>query len=96
MVNYVTGSEFLFYIVNGKNYNHIIDPDTLMPSDRFISVSIICESSALADALSTSLFSMSIEDGKEVLSQFENVHAMWVTTERKIEYSSGFNQFISN
>ena len=91
-----SGSYQRFYIVNGKNYNHIIDPDTLMPSDRFISVSIICESSALADALSTSLFSMSIEDGKEVLSQFENVHAMWVTTERKIEYSSGFNQFISN
>lgn len=90
-----SGSYQRFYIVKGNNYNHIIDPDTLMPSDRFVSVSVLCENSALADALSTSLFSMSIEEGKAVISQFENVHAMWVTNDRQITYSQGFSSFIS-
>lgn len=90
-----SGSYQRYYIVGGKNYNHIIDPSTLMPSERFISVSVICESSALADALSTSLFCMSIEEGKEILSQFENIHAMWVSKDRQITYSSGFSNFLS-
>ena len=89
-----SGSYQRFYIVNGKNYNHIIDPDTLFPAERFISVSIICESSALADALSTSLFTMSIADGEKVLSRFENVHAMWVSIDGQIKYSSSFSDFI--
>lgn len=90
-----SGSYQRFYIVGGKNYNHIIDPDTLMPSERFVSVSIVCKSSALADALSTALFSMSVEDGQKLLAQFDNVHAMWVLNNREIKYSSGFSSFLT-
>ncbi|MDO4741611.1 MAG: FAD:protein FMN transferase, partial [Eubacteriales bacterium] len=36
-----------FYTVDGVNYHHLIDPDTLMPATNFRSVSIITEDSGL-------------------------------------------------
>ncbi len=30
-----------FYEVDGKRYNHIIDPDTLMPADHFSAVAVL-------------------------------------------------------
>lgn len=44
-----------YYTVDGKNYHHIVDPDTLMPSDEYLSVSIVCADSEIADAYSTAV-----------------------------------------
>lgn len=91
-----SGSYQRYYIVNGKNYNHIIDPDTLMPSDTFISVSVLTESSAIADALSTALFSMSFEEGKALIENINDAEAMWALSNGELKYSSGFSKFIVN
>ena len=58
-----------FYVVDGKNYHHIIDGDTLMPEDRYLSVSVLTEDSGLADALSTALFNMDYEEGKSFVEE---------------------------
>lgn len=91
-----SGSYQRYYIVDGKNYNHIIDPDSLFPADKYISVSVVCESSALADALSTSLFCMSVEEGKKLIADIGDVEAMWVHANGEIVYSSGFANYISD
>jgi len=49
-----SGSYQRFYVVDGKSYNHIIDGDSLMPSERYLSVSVLCESSAAVFRLTTS------------------------------------------
>jgi thiamine biosynthesis lipoprotein len=64
-----------------------------MPSAYFNSVSVLCKDSGKADALSTALFSMSYEDGKKLIEEQSDAEAMWVTTEGKQLYSSGFENF---
>lgn len=66
-----SGTYERFFICDGKRYHHIIDPVTLFPSDRYQSVSVQCANSGTADALSTALFNMSIEDGEQLAEQFE-------------------------
>ncbi len=89
----VSGSYQRFYTVDGNEYHHIIDPETLMPAKGFKSVSVLCEDSGLADSLSTALFTMSLEDGQKLIASLENTHAMWVTEAGKLYYSENFKNF---
>lgn len=82
------------FTYDGKTYHHIIDRDTNMPSDYFSSVSIVCYDSALADALSTALFCMSEEKGRILLSQFEEVEALWVYSDGKKTMTDGFTKLV--
>lgn len=82
-----------FYEVNGKNYHHIIDPETLFPGDKYLSVSVLTKDSGLGDALSTSLFLMSIEDGKNLVDSLENVEVMWVKPNGEQIYTDGFKNY---
>ena len=88
-----SGSYQRFYTVNGKNYHHIIDPDTLYPAEYFASVSVLCEDSAIADGLSTTLFCLPFDDGKKLLKNFDGVYAMWVTKDGQKLYSDGFENY---
>ena len=81
------------YSVNGELYHHIIDPETLHPSGYFRSVTIVCEDSGLADALSTALFVLPLEEGRALLEEC-GAEAMWVDRDGKIYYSSGFEKLI--
>ncbi len=75
----VTSGDYERYFeFKGKKYHHIIDKDTLLPSEHFSSVTVITKDSGLADALSTALFCMSYEDGLELLNSFENVEVIWI------------------
>ena len=89
-----SGAYQRYYIVDGKPYHHVIDPDTLMPGEEFLSVSIICNDSGLGDALSTALFSMNFEEGKALIESIEDAEAMWTTPAGEIRYSSGFESYM--
>ena len=84
-----------YYVVDGKEYNHIIDPDTLMPADFFKSVTIIINDSGKADALSTALFTMPFEEGLALIDSIEGAEAMWVFEDGTIKYSNNFEQFLA-
>lgn len=82
-----------YYVVDGEIYHHIIDPETLYPARRFCSVTVICQDSGLADALSTALFVLPREEG-ETLAQSCGAEAMWVDLEGKRLYTPGFQNWI--
>ncbi len=88
-----SGTYQRYYTVNGVNYHHIIDPETLMPGQRYMSVSVVCKSSALADSLSTALFNMDIGEGLALVESLEDVEAMWVFENGEKSYSSGFEGY---
>lgn len=81
------------YAVDGKLYHHIIDPVTLYPGDLWRSVTIVCDDSGLADALSTALFLIPLEDGRALLTQC-GAEAMWVDADGNQYYSPGFEALI--
>lgn len=82
-----------YYTVDGKLYHHLIDPETLYPGNQWKSVSIVCEDSGLADALSTALFLLSKEEGEKILEQYD-AFACWIVSEEEIYYSEGFETII--
>lgn len=97
---YVTGGSVVTsgdyqraFVVDGQVYHHIIDPQTLYPSTYWRSVTVVCNDSGLADALSTALFVLSQEDGQQLLTQLE-AEAMWVDPQGNQFYSPGFHKFI--
>lgn len=79
-----------YYEVDNVRYCHIIDPDSNMPPEYFASVSVQTADSGIADALSTSLFTMDYQSGLSLVEDMEGVEAMWVGKDGKIRYSSGF------
>lgn len=81
------------YVVDGEVYHHIIDPESLYPARKWRSVTVVCEDSGLADALSTALFILPLEEGLELLAQFD-ASAMWVNAGKEIFYSPGFEELI--
>lgn len=81
------------YMVDGKIYHHIIHPDTLYPAESWRSVTIICRDSGLADALSTALFLLPLEEGLALLEK-TGAEAMWVDSQGQNHYSPGFEALI--
>jgi thiamine biosynthesis lipoprotein len=81
------------YTVEGKQYHHIIDPDTLMPAAYWRSVSIVCQDSALADALSTALFLLPLEDGR-ALAEKCGADVLWIDTEGNEYMTPGFENIM--
>ena len=90
-----SGSYQRFYTVDGKNYHHIIDKNTLMPAESYLSVSIVCKDSGLGDALSTALFCMSVEDGLALVENLPDTEALWILPDGTKQSSSGFSRFVT-
>ena len=82
-----------YYVVEGEAYHHIIDPETRMPGKLWRAVTVVCEDSGLADALSTALFLLPLEEGMALAEQC-GAQAMWVGLDGEKAYTSGFEAMI--
>lgn len=80
------------YIYDGKVYHHIINPNTLYPSNYMKSVTVVTPDSALGDMLSTTLFLMDIDKGMEFLKNYD-AEAIWVSNDNNIIKSEGFIKY---
>ena len=75
-----------YFEFENKRYHHIISPHTLYPSESYLSVTVVYDNSGWADALSTALFNMPVDEGKELLREFDGIGVMWIKADGKIEY----------
>lgn len=83
------------YVVDGTYYHHIIDPETNMPATYWRSVSVVCTDSGLADALSTGLFLMDLEQGKALASK-AGAEVLWVDRDGNEFMTPGFESKLRN
>lgn len=79
---------------DGNIYPHIVDPSTMYPARYYRSVSIVTKDSGAADCLSTSLFTMSIEEGKKLLETYSKesgneCDAVWIVESDKTQGNEG-------
>ncbi|MBO6011504.1 MAG: FAD:protein FMN transferase [Oscillospiraceae bacterium] len=84
-----SGGDQRFFDYEGVRYNHIIDPETLFPSERFESVTVVTRDSGLADALSTGLFNMPLEEGLALVESLEGTEALWYLPDGRVVASEG-------
>ena len=81
------------YYVDGKPYHHIIDPATRMPGEYWRSVTVVCADSGLADALSTALFLLPLEDGQALAAQC-GAEVLWIDGAGDEFMTPGFGEMI--
>ncbi len=91
-----SGSYQRYYTVGDKKYHHIVDPYSLMPENNYLSVSVLHEDSAFADAMSTALFNMPYEIGAELVKNTDGLEAMWVLSDGSVIYSDNFSNYINS
>lgn len=74
--SFVTSGDYeRFYVSeDGNAYHHIIDPKTSFPATHYHSVSIVTQDSGMADCLSTTLFTLSYEEGLQLIDSFKQAH----------------------
>ncbi|MBQ7934309.1 MAG: FAD:protein FMN transferase, partial [Lachnospiraceae bacterium] len=78
-----------FVEVGGKSYHHILDPATGYPGESDVkSVTILCKSGLLSDALSTACFLLGSKEGMKLAKQYE-AEALFVTQQGEVLMTEG-------
>ena len=77
-------------VENGKKYHHILNPKTGYPAESNVTgITVICDSGALSDALSTACFILGYgEDSLKLLDEY-NANAIFVTKDKKVYITDG-------
>lgn len=80
------------FSVDGVVYHHILDTKTgWSVQNELAGVSIVTEEACTADALSTTVFAMGLEDGTAFVEGLEGVDAIFVTRDGELSWTSGLN-----
>ncbi len=82
-----------YFEEDGNTYIHILDPRSGCPADSgLISVSIVSENGMLADALSTALYLMGLDEATEYWSAHaDEFDAIFVTEDREVYVTEGID-----
>ncbi len=85
-----SGAYERFFMEEGQRYHHLLDPATGWPARSGLkSVTVVSQSSADGDALSTALFVLGCQKAMELVESLEGVEALFVTDDNEVICSSG-------
>jgi len=85
-----SGNYERYFEQDGKRYHHILDATIGYPADTgIISTSIITESGIDADALSTSIYLIGLDEGRKLIESLDGVEAIFVTKDKEVYTTSG-------
>lgn len=83
------------FVVDGKNYHHLLNPKTGYPYDNgLISVTILSPRSVDGDALSTTCFSLGLDKGLDLVNSMDGIYAFFMTEDKEVHYSDGAESFL--
>ncbi len=78
-----------FFIKDGVRYHHLIDPDSGVPATGTRSVTIVADSTMMADVLSTGVFIMGPAAGMALIEKLPRVEGAIVSSTNQVLISSG-------
>lgn len=91
-----SGNYERYFIKDDIRYHHILDTKTGYPAQKgIISSTIITDSSIDADALSTSVYALGVEEGLKLIESLENTETLIITEDNKVYLSSGLDKIIT-
>ena len=86
-----SGNYEKYAVINGKKYAHTIDPKTGMPVSGIKSVSIICPSAELADAMATPVMVMGVKVGLDLMNQLQQIACVVIDDHNQVYTSKNIN-----
>jgi thiamine biosynthesis lipoprotein len=86
-----SGNYEKYATINGRRYSHTIDPKTGLPVSGIKSVSIICPSAELADALATPVIVMGVQVGLDMINQLRHVACIIIDDHDRLYTSNNIN-----
>lgn len=82
-----SGNYEKFVMIGGKKYSHTIDPKTGFPVRGIKSVTIICPSAEIADAMATPVMIMGVKVGLDMINQVKGLACIIVDDQDVIHHS---------
>lgn len=86
-----SGNYEKYALIDGKKYSHTIDPKTGLPVSGIKSVSIICPSAELADALATPVMVMGVSAGLDMINQLRHAGCIVIDDNNHLFTSKNIN-----
>jgi len=83
-----SGNYEKFITINGRRYSHTIDPRSGMPVTGIKSVSVICPSAELADALATPVMVMGCRAGLHLINQMKDIACIVIDEDNRLYTSN--------
>lgn len=78
--------------VDGVRYHHILDTSTGWPvQNELAGITILAGDAFDADALSTTVFAMGLEEGTAFVEGLDGVEAVFITRDEQVSWTSGLN-----
>ncbi len=73
-----SGTTFQFFYHQGKRYGHVLDPRSGRPVDHVLSVTVLADTAATADALSTAFFVTGPTAAEAIRERLGNLGAVFI------------------
>ena len=86
-----SGNYEKFVLIDGVKYSHTIDPKTGFPVRGIKSVTVICGSAELADALTTPVMVMGVRAGIGMIDQMKHISCIVIDDDDRIYTSKNIN-----
>lgn len=90
-----SGTYERYFYEGDQFYHHILNPKTGYPyANALTDVTIISDASVIGDCLSTTCFTLGLDEGMKLIESLDGIEAIFVTDDGNIHYSSGAKAFI--